>query len=117
MKEIKITARNLKITDKVKKQLLAKFNTLDRYFKDINDIQVILSHAKGQFIVDAIVSVRSGRKIMTKISNYSYIVAINVAADKIEKQLIRFKDKTTKPYHALKSAPLKGGGLDQDDWY
>jgi ribosome-associated inhibitor A len=117
MKNIKITTRHLDITDKIKKQLTEKLSVLDRYSANIKNIQMILDHVKGQFIVEARVAVKQGKTITSKVADYNYIAAINNVADKIENQLGRIKDKITKPYQKPASKSLKDNGLEQEDWY
>lgn len=109
MNDIKITTRHIKITDDVKRHLQSKLDSLKHYFDRIKYIEVILDHNKDQFVVEAIVSVIRGKKLFSKISDYNYMAAINNTTDKIEKQLIKFKEKIKQPHY--KAAPP----LQEDD--
>ncbi|MEW6027284.1 MAG: ribosome-associated translation inhibitor RaiA [Planctomycetota bacterium] len=116
MKNVKITARHLKITDEIKDYIHSKLDSLDRYFNRIKHIEVILDHNREQFVIEAVVSVIRGRKLVSKISDYNYILAVNRTVDKIEKQLVKMKEKIKQTYYP---SPLSESGneLKQDDWY
>lgn len=117
MSDIKITARHIKITDDVKEHLHNKLDSLGRYFDQIKHIEVILDHDKDQFVIETIVSIIRGKKLVSKTSDYNYISAINSIVDKIEKQLIKFKEKTKQPHYHSPSSLKKDSGLEQEDWY
>ena len=102
MINIKITARHLKITDEIKHHLQSKLESLKHYSDRIKHIEVILDHNKNQFVVETIVSVIRGKRMTSKISGYNYIAAINNTTDKIEKQLIKFKEKAKQPHKAAR---------------
>jgi len=105
MNDIKITARHIKITDEVKQHLQSKLDSLKRYFDRIKYIEVILDHNKDQFVIETVVAVIRGKKLFSKISDYNYIAAINNTTDKIEKQLIKFKEKTKPPHYKTSLLP------------
>lgn len=117
MNAIKITARHIKITDDIKKHLHSKLDSLERYFDRIKHIEVILDHDKNQFVIETIVSVIRGNKLVSKTSDYNYISAINSIVDKIEKQLTKTKEKIKQPHYHSPSSPKKDSGLEQEDWY
>lgn len=102
MNNIKITVRHLKVTKEVKLHLQSKLDSLKHYFDGIKYIEVILDHDKDQFVVEALISVVRGKKLFSKTADYNYIAAINNAADTIEKQLIKIKEKRKEPHHKIK---------------
>ncbi|MBI5777989.1 MAG: ribosome-associated translation inhibitor RaiA [Planctomycetes bacterium] len=117
MGDIKITARHIKITKDVKEYLQGKFDLLERYFDQIKHVEVILDHDKSKFVIEAIVSVVRGKKLVSKISDYNHMSAINSIVDKIEKQLVKLKEKTKQPHYHSAPSLKKDSGLEPEDWY
>lgn len=117
MREVKITARHIKITAEMRQYLQDKLKALDHYFDQIKRIEVIISNDKDRFVIEAVAAVDYGKKLVSKAADYNYIAAINDVTNKIEKQLIKFKDKIKRPHHRAPLAPQKSGGLEQEDWY
>ncbi len=109
MNDIKITTRHIKITGEVKQHLQNKLDSLKHYFDRIKYIEVILDHNKDQFVIETVVSVIRGKKLFSKTSDYNYMAAINNTTDKIEKQLIKFKDKIKQPHHKTSLSSQEDG--------
>lgn len=93
---IKITARHEKINNAIKQYLQSKLDVLGKYFDQIKHIEVILDHNKNLYSAEIIVSVIFGGKLISKISHYDCVAAIDSIIKKIDKQLSKVKGKIKK---------------------
>ncbi|MFA5794656.1 MAG: ribosome-associated translation inhibitor RaiA [Candidatus Brocadiia bacterium] len=119
---LKLTVRHSKITGEFKEYATQKPEKLHKYLDRIGHMEIILDHAKNNFIVEIIVSTSRGRKLVAKSLDQNYFTALDVTIDKLETQLTKFKEK-------LKDSKRKGdaidfvdaqefgSGLEQNDWY
>ncbi|MFH0888488.1 MAG: ribosome-associated translation inhibitor RaiA [Planctomycetota bacterium] len=93
---LKITARHEKINNTIKQYLQSKLDVLGKYFDQIKHIEVILDHNKNLYSAEIIVSVLFGGKLISKMSHYDCVAAIDSIIKKIDKQLSKVKGKIKK---------------------
>jgi putative sigma-54 modulation protein len=109
----KITARHAKINDTISQYLKSKIDILFKHFDRIKSIEVILDHNKKSYCVEIIVSVLPSEKLISKVSDYDYVTAIDSVLKKMDRQLFKAKDKTRKEtrksstYNNIKKYPIK----------
>ncbi len=90
--QITITARNLEITDALKRYAEEKVARLQKFADQITSAHVILSIQKHRQIAEVTLRVRE-LTIRAEESSDSLYSAIDVVADKIERQILRYKEK------------------------
>lgn len=119
---INITSRHIKITEEIKGHITSKLDSLDKYSERIKRIDVIIDHVRNLYSLEVIVSVLRGKKIITKVSHYNYLAAVDIVLDKLERQLVKFKEirkerrsKAASPKRLI--SETNWSGLDQNDWY
>ena len=94
MENITIVARHLNITEAIKNYALQKAEKIKKFFEWILQIQITLDiGGDNSHIVEMIVSVSRGPTLVAEASNSDMYRAIDLAVDKLERQLKRYKDK------------------------
>jgi len=110
---IQITARNIDLTDAIRSYAERKVSKLERYFDHITEASVLLEVQKNVHIVEILLSAKGVFMKGLEKSEDLY-ASIDLAADKIEKQLVKYKEKLKdKKLHDKEyEAPLKLNVLD-----
>lgn len=118
--KVTITARHAKFTDALKDIARAKAQHLEHFFDHLKKIEVILdTDGDTKYAVEMIASGLHDHIIVSKASDRTAQVALDRVLEKMERQLIKFKDKLTRkgdhstPRKAAASAP-EGKG---DPWW
>lgn len=88
-----ITGRNFEITPAIHEYAVNKLGKLNKHFDAVIDAQVILSIVKHEHIAEITVHV-PGKDLHSSESEESMYAAIDLLADKIERQVIKYKGKT-----------------------
>ena len=73
-------------------------NAISKYAERPTSVQVIFSKNGHKFFCEVIIHLSSGLTVQAKTSNPEIYIAFNACAEKIEKQLRRYKRKL-KSYH------------------
>ncbi|ADD68082.1 sigma 54 modulation protein/ribosomal protein S30EA [Denitrovibrio acetiphilus DSM 12809] len=89
---IQITARNIELTDAIRDYAEKKVSKLEKYFDYITDANVLLEVQKNVHIVEVLVSAKGVFMKGLEKSEDLY-ASIDLAVDKIEKQLVKYKEK------------------------
>ena len=90
--QITITARNLEITEALKRYAEEKVARLQKFVDQITSAHVILSIEKHRQIAEVTLRVRE-LTIRGEESSSNLYSAIDLVADKIERQILRYKEK------------------------
>ena len=90
--QITITARNLDITEALKRYTEEKVTRLQKFVDQITSAHVILSIEKHRQIAEVTLRVRE-LTIRGEESSSNLYSAIDLVADKIERQILRYKEK------------------------
>lgn len=90
--QITITARNLEITEPLKRYAEEKIARLQKFINQITSAHVILSVEKHRQIAEVTLHVRE-HTIRGEESSADLYSAIDLVADKIERQILRYKEK------------------------
>ena len=92
-----LTARNLELTDRLRSQIERKLQRLDRIAHDSAEADVELianaSHANDSAQVAEITLRNNGDVLRSSASGATSIAALDVVLDKLERQLVRMKEK------------------------
>ena len=93
-----ITSRNLEVTPAINEYALNKLGKLDKHFDSVVDAQVVLSIVKLQHIAEVTLRV-AGKDIHCSETADSLYAAIDLLADKVERQVIKYKSKSGSHAH------------------
>ncbi|MGD9808347.1 MAG: ribosome-associated translation inhibitor RaiA [Deferribacterales bacterium] len=89
---IQITARNIDLTDAIRNYAEKKVSKLEKYFDHITEASVLLEVQKNVHIVEVLLSAKGVFMKGLEKSEDLY-ASIDLATDKIEKQLVKYKEK------------------------
>ncbi|AUD78248.1 ribosome hibernation promoting factor [Kangiella profundi] len=93
--QINLTGRHLDITDALRDFVNEKFAKLERHFDHINNVYVTLTVEKVRQIAEATLHVNGGEIFANSESEDMY-AAIDLLIDKLDRQVIKHKEKMTR---------------------
>ncbi len=93
--QINISGHQLEVTDALRSYVDEKFARLERHFDKITSAQVIMSVEKLNQKVDATLQLAGG-EVVAGAENTDMYAAIDALVDKLDRQLIKFKEKHQK---------------------
>jgi len=92
-----LTARNMELTDQLRSQIERKLRRLDRVAHDLAeaDVEIIAgaSHANDSAQVAEVTLRNNGDVLRSTASGSTPMAALNVVIDKLERQIVRTKEK------------------------
>src|SRR5436853_221242 len=100
--ELNITARHLKLTSAIADYAQKKLEKAKRYFGQLIWVQVILDVEKNRHIAEFVVHA-AGHTFTAKEESSDLYAAIDLASDKIDEQLRRFKERR-RPHRSERGA-------------
>lgn len=118
--KVTVTARHAKFTDALKDAARAKAQHLEHFFDHLKKIEVILdTDGDTKYAVEMIASGLHDHIIVSKASDRTAQAALDRVLEKMERQLIKFKDKLTrKGDHATpRKAAAKTAEGGNDPWW
>lgn len=89
---LNITARRFKLSEELKEFTESEASRLKKYYDGIIDTEVILGWEKKARVAEIKIAVY-GTTIMAKESSEDMKTAVRQAVDKLERQLVKYKDK------------------------
>ena len=89
-----LTGHHLDITPAIRAYVINKLDRVARHFDHVIDVNVVLGVDKLQQIVEANVHVR-GKDIHVESVEPDMYAAIDALADKLDRQVIKYKEKVT----------------------
>jgi putative sigma-54 modulation protein len=89
---VTFTARHFKPSDRLKSVAVEEVKRLKKYYDDILDCEIILDYVKQQQIAEVIIKVYGTKLAIVEKSEDMY-KSINLAVDKLERKLKRYKGK------------------------
>ena len=93
--QINLTCRHIETTESLKEYVNTKFAKLERHFDHINNVHVILDVEKLVQKAEATLHVNGGELFATSEHDDMY-AAIDALIDKLDRQVIKHKEKLTK---------------------
>lgn len=93
--QINISGHHVEITDSLREYVISKFTKLERHFDQINNVNVVLNVEKLQQKAEAKVSLK-GTDVFAMSENADMYAAIDSLIDKLDRQVIKHKEKLTK---------------------
>lgn len=104
-----LTGHHLDITPAIREYITTKLKRITRHFDHVIDVNVILSIAKLNQKIEANVHVR-GKDIFAQAEDGDMYAAIDLLADKLDRQIVKHKEKAGNdhsPLGALKHQAIK----------
>jgi putative sigma-54 modulation protein len=93
---LKITARHFKMQDDLKAHVEEKVKKLNRYYDNILDIDLVLGWEKLNRYTEMRINVYNKQIVIKEVSD-EIRKSFDVALDRAERQLKKYKDKIRKP--------------------
>ncbi|WP_299805766.1 ribosome hibernation promoting factor [uncultured Shewanella sp.] len=93
--QINLTGHHIEITDSLRGYVEEKFTKLERHFDQINNVHVILNVQKMQQIAEAKIHLKKGEVFATS-EHADMYAAIDSLIDKLDRQVIKHKEKLIK---------------------
>jgi putative sigma-54 modulation protein len=90
--QINLSGHYIELTDALRDYVTSKFARLERHFEHINNVQVILTVEKLKQIAEAKLNVNGG-EIFANAQDDSMYAAIDALMDKLDRQIIKYKEK------------------------
>ena len=101
-----LAGHHLQVTPAIRNYVATKLERVERHFDDLLHINVVLSVEKLRQKVEANVHVR-GKELFIEADDENLYAAIDLFADKLDRQIIRHKEKAVNARHdsGLKRQP------------
>ncbi|MEO1574150.1 MAG: ribosome-associated translation inhibitor RaiA [Pseudomonadota bacterium] len=96
--QLNLTGHHIEITDALRNRVSAKVAKMERHFDHVTDVNVILTVEKLEHKAEATVNVPGETLYAESVENDMY-AAIDLMADKLDRQVRKFKEKLT-DHHA-----------------
>lgn len=94
-----ITGHHLEITPAIREYVLSKLERIKRHSDNLIDISVIMTVEKLKHSIEANVHL-SGKDIFVQAEDADMYAAIDGLADKLDRQLVKHKEKIGDVHHA-----------------
>ena len=93
--QINLTGHHVEITDSLRNCVDTKFSKLERHFDHISNVHVILNVEKINQKAEATMHL-SGAEVFASSENTDMYAAIDSMVDKLDRQVIKHKEKLNK---------------------
>jgi len=100
--QLSITGHHVDLTDSINNYIEQKFSKLDRHSDQITQVHVVLNVEKLQHLAEATAHV-TGAELFANADAEDMYAAIDQLVDKLDRQLIKHKEKTTARQHGSAS--------------
>lgn len=90
--QINLSGHHVDVTDSLRDYVDTKFAKLERHFDHINNAHVVLTVEKVQQIAEATLHIKGG-EIHAKSDNTDMYAAIDSLVDKLDRQVLKHKEK------------------------
>lgn len=90
--QINLSGHHVELTDALRDYVTSKFERIERHFERINTVQVILNVEKLKHIAEAKLNVNGG-EVFANAEDSNMYAAIDALVDKLDRQIIKHKEK------------------------
>ena len=91
--QVSVTGHHVEVTDSLRNHVTEKVGKIKRHFDNVTDIHVILTVEKLEQKAEATVQI-SGAKLFADDTQEDMYQAIDNMVDKLDRQIIKHKEKT-----------------------
>ena len=103
-----VSGHHVSVTPAIREYVLSKLDRVSRHFDHVIDVNVILSVEKMAHKAEVNMHVR-GKDIFVETVDENMYAAIDTLADKLDRQVLKYKDRAYSHAHApLKRQELNG---------
>jgi len=113
--KIEITGRHDNNSKEVRDYAYEKAKKVLKYFKNITKVEVILDSAKDNHSAEMIISAAKGAPLVGHVVNPDIHAAIDLLVDKMERQLVRFKERLKDRRGGKQEHPNLGNTEEKDE--
>jgi putative sigma-54 modulation protein len=99
-----LTGHHLEITPAIREYVSTKLQRITRHFDELIDLHAILEKERSRYKVEASVHAR-GKEIFCECVDADIYAAIDALADKLDRAIIKHKEKSLEHRHT--GTPLK----------
>ena len=92
--QINVSGHHVDLADSLRNYVVTKLNNLERHFDKITQLNVILSVDKLRQKAEATIHI-SGAELFADAESEDMYAAIDMLADKLDRQLIKQKEKSS----------------------
>lgn len=89
---VHVTAKNMALTDAIRDYAEKKVSKIKRYFEDIIEVSVVLEVQKNVHVAEILISAK-GVFLKGLERSEDLYASIDLAVDKIDKQVVKYKEK------------------------
>lgn len=107
--QLNLTGHHIEITDALRNRVSSKVAKVEKHFDHVTDVNVILTVEKLEHKAEATVNVPGETLYAESVENDMY-AAIDTLADKLDRQVKKFKEKLT-DHHARDVSKASRMGL------
>ncbi|RYV01002.1 ribosomal subunit interface protein [Shewanella sp. OPT22] len=93
--QVEITGQQVEITESLKEYVNTKFAKLERRIEQINNVRVVLNVERSKQTAEARITL-NGTEAYAKSQHNDMYAAIDILIDKINRQVIKHKEKLIK---------------------
>ena len=97
--DISVTARNMTLTDSLRKHTNEKLGSLDRFFDAAQTVHVILRVEERRQVAECVCHIKRHEPLVAQAEGESLYTAIDLLAHKMERQLKKLKGKIASGRH------------------
>lgn len=101
--QISVTGQHLDITDSLRDYVTSKMEKLERHFDKMTNVHVILSVEKQRMQAEATIHI-NGANLFANDENEDMYAAIDALIGKLDRQLIKYKEKRSDHHRGTSSA-------------
>ncbi|HFE38967.1 MAG TPA: ribosome-associated translation inhibitor RaiA [Gammaproteobacteria bacterium] len=113
--QIDLSGHHVELTDSMRAYVNEKIGRLEKHFDRVTDAHVVLSVEKLSQKAEATIHVK-GNKIFAQAENEDMYAAIDSLADKLDRQIIKHKEKIKKHHRGRvdQIEPTENPGIVED---
>ncbi|MFC0049299.1 MULTISPECIES: ribosome hibernation promoting factor [Rheinheimera] len=93
--QINLTGRHVEITAALREYVDSKFAKLEKHFEHINNVHVVLNVEKLKQIAEAKLHLNGG-EVFAQCEDDNMYAAIDLLIDKLDRQVIKHKEKISR---------------------
>lgn len=91
--DISVVGRHFEVTSDVREYVESKAGRLEKFFERLGDIKVTLSSEGLEMTAEIVAGATKGRQIIALAKGENILAALDLAIDKVERQVTRHKEK------------------------
>lgn len=110
---INLTGHQVSITEALRSYVAEKMSRLERHFDHVTSTHVVLHVEKERHIAEASIQVPGKKDVHANSVHEDMYAAIDILVDKLDRQILRHKEKLT-DHHKREKHGLKPGPVSND---